>query len=87
MKITTQSGFTCDLPDNAADNMELVDALAEMQGDSDILAVSRVLRLLVGDDIRKALYDHLRVDGRVPLAAVQTEITDIFSALGQTGKN
>lgn len=87
MKITTKSGFTCDLPENAADNMELVDALAEMQGDSDILAVSRVLRLLVGDDIRKALYDHLRVDGRVPLAAVQTEITDIFSALGQTGKN
>ena len=83
----TASGFAWQLDDAVLNNMELVDALAEMQGDSDILAVSRVLRLLVGDDIRKALYEHLRVDGRVPLAAVQTEITDIFSALGQTGKN
>lgn len=87
MKITTQSGFTCELPENAADNMELVDALAEMQGDSDILAVSRVLRLLLGNDNRKALYDHLRVDGRVPIEAVTAEISDIFAALGQAGKN
>lgn len=87
MKITTQSGFTCDLPDNAADNMEIVDALAEMQSDSDMLAVSRVLRLLLGDANRKALYDHLRVDGRVPIEAVSAEISDIFAALGQAGKN
>ena len=87
MKITTKSGFTCELPGNAADNMEIVDALAEMQSDSDMLAVSRVLRLLLGDANRKALYDHLRVDGRVPIEAVTAEISDIFAALGQTGKN
>lgn len=87
MKITTRSGFSCDLPDAAVNNMELVDALAEMQGDSDMLAVSRVLRLLLGDAKRKALYDHLRVDGRVPIEAVSAEISDIFAALGQAGKN
>lgn len=87
MKITTQSGFTCELPENAADNMEIVDALAEMQSDRDMLAVSRVLRLLLGDANRKALYDHLRVDGRVPIEAVSAEISDIFAALGQAGKN
>lgn len=87
MKITTWSGFSCDLPDAALDNMELVDALAEMQSESDTLAVSRVLRLLLGNDNRKALYDHLRVDGRVPIEAVTAEISDIFAALGQAGKN
>lgn len=87
MKITTRSGFSCDLPEAAIDNMEMVDALAEMQSDSDTLAVSRVLRLLLGNDNRKALYDHLRVDGRVPIEAVTAEISDIFAALGQAGKN
>lgn len=87
MKITTRSGFSCDLPDATLDNMELVDALAEMQSDSDTLAVSSVLRLLLGNDNRKALYDHLRVDGRVPIEEVTAEISDIFAALGQAGKN
>ena len=87
MKITTRSGFSCDIPDAAVNNMELVDALAEMQSDSDMLAVSRVLRLLLGDTNRKSLYDHLRADGRVPIEAVTTEISDIFAALGQAGKN
>ena len=87
MKVTLKDGFVLEVADNAADNMELVDALAEMQ-EEDPLAVSRVSLLVVGKPQRKALYDHLRgEDGRVPVAAVNDVLTEIFAALGGAGKN
>ena len=35
------------------------------------------------DAARKALYDHVRVDGRVPYAALMAEVVDIMGAVGQ----
>ena len=84
---TTASGFDYSLPADAADNMELIDALADAMGDSPV-AISRVCRLFLGDETRKALYDHLRQpDGRVPTAAVMADLMEIFGAFGQAGKN
>lgn len=84
---TTASGFAYSLPADAADNMELVDALADAMDDSPV-AISRVCRLFLGDETRKALYDHLRApDGRVPTAAVMDDLMEIFSAFGKAGKN
>ena len=34
MQITTKSGFSCAIDPKALDNMELVDALADVQGDN-----------------------------------------------------
>lgn len=83
----TASGFSFDLPADAADNMELIDALAEVM-DNDALAVSRVCRLFLGNETRKALYDHLRTpDGRVPAGAAMQELLEIFNAFGKAGKN
>lgn len=87
MKVTTKSGFSCEIDPSTLDNMELVDALAEMQGDDDALSVSRVVRMVLGDKNRKALYDHLRKDGRVPVGDVTQEVIEIFGALGNPGKN
>jgi len=83
----TNSGFEFSLNENALDNMELVDALAELQED-DPIAISRVVRMLLGTAQRKRLYDHLRAeDGRVPLEAISTAVSEIFGALDQKGKN
>lgn len=83
----TASGFSFDLPADAADNMELLDALAEAM-DENPLAISRVCRLFLGEETRKALYEHLRTpDGRVPAAAAMQELTEIFLAFGKEGKN
>lgn len=83
----TESGFAFSLPESAADNMELVDALAACT-DSDPLAVSRVCRLFLGDTVRRQLYDHLRTaDGRVPVSAVVAALTEILAAFGEKGKN
>lgn len=87
MKVTTKSGFSCEIDPSTLDNMELVDALAEMQGDGDALSVSRVVRMVLGDKNRKALYDHLRKYGRVPVGDVTQEVIEIFGALGNPGKN
>lgn len=82
----TKSGFECEITKDRLDNMELVDALAEL--DENELAVSRVCLLLLGKETRKRLYDHLRTeDGRVPTAALTAELSEIMAALGETGKN
>lgn len=82
----TTSGFECDIDRERLKNMELVDALADMQ-DDDVLAVSRVVRLLFTKEEKKRLYDHLRTpDGRVPPDAIGVELNEIFSMLGEEGK-
>lgn len=87
IKGKTNSGFEFELSEETINNMELVDALAEAS-DDDPISVSRVVKLFLGDDLRKKLYDHLRNEqGRVPVAAVNTEVMEIFQAFGKKGKN
>ena len=83
---TTSSGFSFSLDEKVLDDMELVDTLAQMQ-EGDPLAISAVVRMVLGDQ-RRALYDHRRTaDGRVPASAVSEEIRQIFDAFGKAGKN
>lgn len=86
VKGTTKSGFEFELPKETFDNMELLDALNEM--DSNPLAVSKVCDLVLGKEGKKTMYDHLRCeDGRVPIERVINEIKEIFTLYGQAGKN
>ncbi len=82
----TKSGFHFELDDDVMENMELLDALSELGETSG--AASRVVVRLLGKQQRKALYDHIRDEnGIVRPAKVMEEISDIFEALGQAGKN
>lgn len=84
---TTKSGFAYEVQDSVFENMELIDALADAGGENP-LAISTVCRLLFGDEQRKRLYKHLRLeDGTVPLVGVTAEIADVFAAKGAEGKN
>ena len=85
--ITLQDGFELQLDEDRLDNMELLDAMSDLTENDNPLAMSRVVTLLLGRPGRKQLYDHLRVDGRVPTGAVSEAVTWIFNSLGQTGKN
>ena len=82
----TKSGFHFRVDENAMNDMELVDILADDSMD-DSFRMSHVLRKLLPGEQRKALYDHVRVDGRVPVDAVVSAVEDIFAAMGQAGKN
>ncbi len=83
----TPGGFAFEIDEKALDDMNLVDALAEASGD-DPLQFSRAVRLLLGDDQRRRLYEHLKEeDGRVPLERVGQALNAIFAAAGNAGKN
>ena len=88
IKGTTESGFASELADSAMDNMELVDALGELDEGGHPFAMCRVCRLLLGEEQRKRLYDHLRTEeGNVPIKALGTEIMEILRGSGDAGKN
>lgn len=78
--IKTSTGFEADIDDVCIDDMELFDAITELQAGS-VLAVPTVISKLCGEH-KKALYDHCRLEsGRVPTQAVIEEVTNIFEAL------
>ena len=80
------SGFEYEIAEESLDNMELLDAIVD--ADESPLAVTKVVRLLLGDDQRRKLYDHLRTEkGNVPVAAVSEAVAEIFRASGQEVKN
>ena len=82
----TRSGFHFSVSDECMNDMELVDILADSETD-DAIRMSLVVKKLLPSEQRKALYNHVRKDGRVPIAAVTAAVEDIFSAMGHRGKN
>lgn len=81
-----ESGFEYEVAEEVRDNMELLDAIVE--ADENPLAVSKVVKLLLGEDQRRRLYDHLRTDkGNVPILAVSNAVAEIFRGSGQAVKN
>lgn len=85
-KGVTASGFEFEIDDAVINDMELIDAIADSMDDNP-LAFSKVCAKLLGSEQRKKLYDHVRENGRVPLEKISAEITDIFNAFGDNGKN
>ena len=72
--------------EEALDNVELLDALAAVQ-DSDVLSLGRTIRLLMGKEQTKKLYDHLRTeDGRVPVVALSNALGELMESF-RAGKN
>ena len=84
---TTRSGFSFEISENLGDNMELLEVLEEMSNKNPY-ALAKACKIVLGEQQKKALYDHLRTeDGRVPVEGVSDAITDIFEAAGKPGKN
>lgn len=81
----TKTGFAFSVDENCMNDMELVDILADDATDESF-RMSKLLKKLLPTQ-RKALYDHVRVDGRVPVDAIIAEVGDIFAAMGSAGKN
>lgn len=82
----TKSGFSFCVDENFVNDMEVVDILADSSIDDAFRASMLIKKLLPGDQ-RKALYDHVRKDGRVPVDEVVAAVADIFASMGGLGKN
>ena len=84
-KGVTKSGFSYEVDAEMLNDMELLDAISDME--NDFLNLSKVVRKVLGEDQRKALYEHVRDEhGRVPVDAVSAEFVEILSGT-QQGKN
>ena len=87
MKGTTKSGFAFEVDENALNDMEVVDVLANEEMAAPYKMSFLVARML-GEKQKKAMYSHLRdASGRVPVDAVEREMADILEAFGNQGKN
>lgn len=76
----TASGFEFEIEDGVLDNMELLDAIAELEENP--LKLTKVVKLLLGEETKERLYDHVRNDkGRVPAEALSKEVAEIFKLL------
>ncbi|NLZ56297.1 MAG: hypothetical protein GX900_06525 [Clostridiaceae bacterium] len=75
----TKTGFEFEISESALNNYELFEVLSEV--DSNPLKMPQMVNLLLGEEQKKALMEHLRTeDGTVPIDAVSKEILDIFSS-------
>ena len=82
----TGSGFEFEVKETAADDMRLIEALAEIEENP--LVFAKVCTLLLGKDQKDRLYQFLeREDGTVPVKAVGETVSEILNLLGNTGKN
>lgn len=86
VKGKTESGFEFEIEEAQLDDMEFMEALSDVQDDP--LAFPKVCRMLLGEEQKKKLYDHLRDEnGKVPIAAVNEAITEIMTISGEKLKN
>lgn len=82
---TTTNGFSYQIPDDALDDYELLEALTSVDnGNSTDIFV--VVNLLLGKDQLEDLKKHLRKNGRVSAKAVIATVTEILQNCRQ-GKN
>lgn len=78
IKGTTATGFQFEIDEEVRDDMEILEQLASMSK-GDMTAMPAVLVSLLGEDQKKALYDHCRSKtGRVSATKVTSELESIF---------
>ena len=87
IKGTTSTGFAYEYDETRLDDMRFVDVLAvvvdpEAPPFSKIAGASQLLTMLLGADMKKALYEHIgkNHEGRVPRADLQQALEEIMQA-------
>mgnify|MGYP007022418454 CR=1 FL=1 len=87
MKVTTSKGREYEIIDGALDDMELLDALIDIDA-GNMIGLRNVIITLLGDDGRKKLYENNRGEnGRVSASAVLEELHDILTNAPKEVKN
>ena len=89
-KVTTSTGFVCELDEERLDDMRFVDVLAvvvdpKARPFDKITGVSTLLTMLLGPEVKKALYDHIGSfhGGRVPRAELEKALEEIMNGAGE----
>ena len=87
MNITgkTSTGFEYEIDPEILQDAEFLEMFAAVsKGGNEAMQVFDLIRTALGDEQKKALYEHCRNEkGRVPISGLTNEMTDIFKALGE----
>lgn len=76
----TKSGFKFEIEESALDDWELLSALADVD-EGKIGMVTKIPKMLLGEDQAKELVNHLREsNGRVPASKMSEAIKDILES-------
>ena len=74
----TSTGFSFAMADDVFDDMELLEALTDIDK-GNAAALPDVVKRILGEDQKKKLYDHCRDEsGKVPISRIGQEISDMF---------
>ena len=80
------NGFEVKVEPDELNDMYFVEALADIE--SDVLALPKVMKMMLGEEQKKALYKSLEDEnGRVPIEAITDAITEIMTKAGEESKN
>lgn len=90
IKGTTSGGFAYEFDETRLDDMRFVDVLAVVVDPAappfdKIAGCSQLLTMLLGPEMKKALYDHIGKahDGRVPRAELEKALEEIMAGSGK----
>lgn len=85
LKGKTAAGFAFEVDPDALNDMELMENIADVGSNPTLLP--KVIRTVLGDDQKKAFYEHYRNEnGKVPVDVISAAFVEILSANNQ-GKN
>jgi hypothetical protein len=80
------NGFEVKVEPDELNDMYFVEALAEIE--TDVLVLPKVMKMMLGEEQKKALYKSLEDEnGRVPIEAITDAITEIMTKAGEEPKN
>ena len=86
IKGESKTGFKFKIEEEVLDDYELLETLVDADNGNN-MALFSVIDMVLGDEQKKALKEHLReIHGRVPASAMIAEIMDIIEKSG-SGKN
>ena len=86
LKGKTKSGFEFEIDEKVADDMELLEAIAEAEQET--YKFPQVLTKVLGEEQKKRLYDHLRTKkGNVPIEKAMHAFVEIMNTAGEQTKN
>ena len=85
-KIHLDNGLLLEVDEKFTNDMELFEDLSEVEG-GNFSCFPKVVNRILTPENKKKVYDHVRVDGHVPVDAMVKIVTEILDKLGPKGKN
>lgn len=83
IKGKTTSGFSYKISDSSLNNFELLEVMGDV--DKNPLLLPKLVRLLLGEEQKIALFDHFRLpDGTVPSDLVSNAVMEMIKGNQQT---